>query len=148
MDLILWRHAEAEDGHDDAARALTSRGVKQAERMARWLDARVSKSARLLVSPAVRAQQTARALARERETVPAVGTGAAPADVLQAAGWPNGPGTVVVVGHQPTLGAVAALVLTGRPREWRMKKGAIVWLAQGPGEASAVVIAALTPELL
>ena len=37
MDLILWRHAEAEElaeAGDDLARALTSRGEKQAARMA------------------------------------------------------------------------------------------------------------------
>ncbi|MEO7547467.1 MAG: histidine phosphatase family protein, partial [Ramlibacter sp.] len=40
MDLILWRHAEAEDapeGGDDLDRALTSRGEKQAARVAAWL---------------------------------------------------------------------------------------------------------------
>ena len=41
MDLILWRHAEAEDwteGCDDLQRSLTGRGEKQAKRMAAWLD--------------------------------------------------------------------------------------------------------------
>jgi len=35
MELILWRHAEAEDavGGDDMARALTKHGRKQAERV-------------------------------------------------------------------------------------------------------------------
>ena len=39
MDLILWRHAEAEDGvgKPDTERELTKRGRKQAERMAEWL---------------------------------------------------------------------------------------------------------------
>jgi len=40
MDLIVWRHAEAfeaEPGEDDMNRVLTSRGKKQAERMAVWL---------------------------------------------------------------------------------------------------------------
>ena len=41
MDLILWRHAEAEeatDGMEDLARALTPKGEKQAARMGAWLD--------------------------------------------------------------------------------------------------------------
>ncbi len=41
MDLILWRHAEAEKanpGSDDLTRALTAKGEKQATRMAAWLD--------------------------------------------------------------------------------------------------------------
>ena len=37
MELILWRHADAEDGLPDLSRRLTPRGIKQAERMAAWL---------------------------------------------------------------------------------------------------------------
>jgi len=38
MELILWRHAEAEPGEPDDARALTGKGHKQAWKMAEWLD--------------------------------------------------------------------------------------------------------------
>ena len=62
MDLILWRHADAEEGRDDHARRLTPKGIKHAERMAAWLDEHLPKNARLIVSPAVRAQQTAKCL--------------------------------------------------------------------------------------
>ncbi len=34
MDLLLWRHAEAEDGTPDLKRKLTPRGEKQARQMA------------------------------------------------------------------------------------------------------------------
>ena len=37
MDLILWRHAEAEEGDNDLARELTPKGEKQAARVAEWL---------------------------------------------------------------------------------------------------------------
>ena len=37
MDLLLWRHAEAEDGEDDLKRRLTARGEKQARTMAAWI---------------------------------------------------------------------------------------------------------------
>jgi phosphohistidine phosphatase len=103
MDLILWRHAEAADGANDAARALTPKGVKQAARMAAWLNARLPEDTRVLVSPAVRTQQTVQPLQREFETVHAIAPGAHPNAVLAAAGWPHGTGTVIVVGHQPTL---------------------------------------------
>jgi phosphohistidine phosphatase len=55
-----------------------------------------------------------------------------------------------VVGHQPTLGHVAALLLSGTPAEWAVKKGAIFWLTHRlRGEQSQVVLrAALSPELL
>ena len=38
MDLILWRHAEAEPGAPDHGRRLTPKGEKQAARMAAWLE--------------------------------------------------------------------------------------------------------------
>lgn len=125
MDLILWRHADAEDGALDFARELTGKGHKHAARMAGWLGSRLPKDARILASPAVRAQQTARALAREIETSEAVNTGATPAALLKAAGWPGRGGTIVVVGHQPTLGAAAALAMTGTATQWRIRKGGI-----------------------
>ena len=54
MQLILWRHAEAEDanGKDDLDRALTKKGHLQAERMAKWLRSRLPEDCRILVSPA------------------------------------------------------------------------------------------------
>ena len=148
MDLILWRHADAEDGNDDMARALTPKGLKQAARMAEWLEKRLPKGARVLVSPAKRAQQTAEPLARERETSQEIAPGVKPAAVLAAAGWPRGNGTVVVVGHQPTLGAAAALAVTGKAAEWRMKKGGVWWLSAKAGESSPAVVAVMTPDLL
>src|SRR5262245_47919457 len=128
MELILWRHADAEEGVPDTARALTTKGEKQAKRVAAWLRKRLPEEVRVLVSPAKRAQQTARALAAKFETDSSVGTGAGPQAVLEAAGWPDGEATVVVVGHQPTLGQAAALALTGKPGEWSLKKGGLWWL--------------------
>jgi phosphohistidine phosphatase len=150
MELILWRHADAEDaapGKPDAARALSAQGEKQAQRMAAWLGKRLSGEVLILVSPAARAQQTARSLAKCFETSHEVGTAAEPESVLKAAGWPDGAGTVVVVGHQPTLGQAAALALTGRPADWNVKKGAIWWL-ESRGHGKARVRAVIEPGLL
>src|SRR6478752_4097926 len=71
MDLILWRHCEAEAGEPDLGRRLTPKGQKQAERMADWLERHLPDSSRILVSPADRAQQTAQALPRRFRTMPA-----------------------------------------------------------------------------
>ncbi|HKU71743.1 MAG TPA: histidine phosphatase family protein, partial [Burkholderiales bacterium] len=90
MQLILWRHADAEDRVPDEARALTGKGEKQAKHMASWLKERLPKDARVLVSPAKRAQQTAAALTRRYETLNDIGTSASPQSVLDAAGWPEG----------------------------------------------------------
>ena len=150
MELILWRHADAEDaapGEADAARALTGKGKKQARRMAAWLRKRLPEDARVLASPAKRAQQTARALTGRFETSVEVGTGAGPQAVLQAAGWPEGEATVVVVGHQPTLGQVAALALTGKAGDWSIRKGAVWWI-ESRARGGAAVLAVIAPDLL
>jgi phosphohistidine phosphatase len=153
MELVLWRHADAEDaapGKVDGDRRLTPKGARQAERMAAWLKERLPRDAVVVVSPARRAQQTARHLTEKYQTSEAVGTGADVRQLLDAAGWPHRGGTVVVVGHQPTLGQALALALTGRAAEWGIKKGAIVWLAwrdRGDGPP-AQLRAVLSPDLL
>jgi phosphohistidine phosphatase len=146
MNLILWRHADAEDRVPDEARALTAKGEKQARRMAKWLKKRLPKDPLVLASPAKRAQQTAQAFAKRFQTSRDVGTAAGPESVLQAAGWPDGDGVVVVVGHQPTLGQAAALALTGEPREWSLKKGAVWWIESRDGDV--VTRAVMAPDLI
>ncbi len=150
MDLVLWRHAEAEDGTPDSGRRLTKRGRKQAKKMAEWLDARLPGKARLVVSPAARARETADALGRKYAPNPAVDVDASADDVLQAAGWPDRGGTVVVVGHQPTLGEVAARLLSGHETEWSVRKGAIWWFSarERGGGVEVVLTAVIPPELL
>jgi len=130
MDLILWRHAEAVDGTPDLARKLTVKGEKQAAEMARWLRSRLPKSTRVIVSPAQRTVQTATALGENFEIVRDLAPEAAPAAVLAAAGWPEHKGAVLVVGHQPTLGLVAAQLIAGEPMPWTIKKGAIWWISR------------------
>lgn len=150
MDLILWRHAEADDGTPDSERKLTVKGCKQAEKVAAWLDARLPDDARVLVSPAARAQQTAAALKRPFDTVPAIGLAASHESLLAAAGWPDYAGTVVIVGHQPTLGEVAARLLSGKVSSWGIKKGALWWFSRRgrPAGAEATLRAVIGPDLI
>jgi phosphohistidine phosphatase len=150
LELILWRHADAEDGIHDAERKLTAKGVKQAARMAKWLRARIPDSAVVLASPAKRAQQTAQALTDDFKTVPELGLAASAEGVLRAAGWPGREGCVVVVGHQPTLGESAALALTGKKEPWNVKKGALLWFVRRDDEepAPTQLRAAISPDLL
>ena len=140
MDLILWRHAEAEPGEPDLGRRLTAKGVKQAERMAAWLEARLPDTTRVLASPADRAQQTALALKRKFRTVPELAPGATVPSLLAAAGWPDSREPVLIVGHQPTLGNVAAFLLSGEGADWAVKKGAVWWLSNRVREDGAAVV--------
>ena len=59
MELILWRHADAELGQPDSERRLTDKGHKQAARMAKWLAERLPEDYVVMASPAVRAQRQA-----------------------------------------------------------------------------------------
>lgn len=128
MELILWRHAEAEVGSDDLARALTRRGQQQASHMAAWLRPRLPRHFRLLASDAVRSQQTAAYLAKSYEVLPELNPDCDFADVLEAIGWPNADEAVVLVGHQPYIGRIAAMLLAEEPLLFSVKKGAVWWL--------------------
>ena len=154
MDLLLWRHCEAEPGEPDLGRALTGKGEKQARRMAAWLHAHLPDSARILASPAQRAQQTAQALAelapRKLKTVDALAPGASAEDALRAVRWPDARSVVVVVGHQPTLGRVASRLLSGAEADWPIKKGGVWWFASRDrgGVEQVVLRAVMNPDLL
>lgn len=152
MDLILWRHAEAEDIHDgiaDHERNLTAKGKRQAQKMADWLSPQLPRETRILVSPAARTVQTAEALKRKFEISEKLFTDSTFNDHLTAAQWPDGD-TVLLVGHQPTLGKLAALLMTGRPQEWDIKKGAIWWLRSATDKSNrhAALRVAMMPGML
>jgi phosphohistidine phosphatase len=143
MDLILWRHAEAHvarEGQTDLERALTAKGERQAQRMAEWLNQRMAHSTRILVSPALRTQQTAKALDRHFKTVPAIAPEASVTVLLSAARWPDASEPVLVIGHQPTLGQVAALLLGEVAQSWVIKKGAVWWLRSREREGGNQVV--------
>lgn len=150
MELILWRHADAENSTPDMTRELTGRGRKQAARMADWLNPRLPQDIHVLVSPATRAVQTAQALGRYYDQVPALAPGASVDDVLKAAVWPDGAYPVLIVGHQPTLGQVALHLLAGQEGDVAMRKGGIWWFQnrERDGELQVVLRAVADPDWL
>ncbi len=150
MDLILWRHAEAEDGPPDLERHLTPRGQKHAAQVAKWLLQRLPARFVVLASPARRAQETAQALGAAVRTVPALAPGAAVRDILAAAEWPDRKSAVVVVGHQPDLGCAAAFLVSGAEAPWSLKKGGAWWLSSRTreNEAQVVVRAVVAPDFV
>ena len=153
MDLVLWRHAEAQDwieGCDDMARSLTSRGEKQAARVANWLDRQLPEGTRILVSPARRCEQTALVLGRKYKIKAELAPGCSVAQLLELAQWPDAKGTVLVVGHQPTLGQTIAGLIGLTASECAVKKGAVWWLRNRERAALAqtVVVTVQSPEVL
>lgn len=157
MDLILWRHAEAEDwpegdgqGSSDMDRSLTARGEKQAVRMAAWLDRQLPEGARILVSPARRCEQTALALNRKYRLRPEIAPGANAAQLLELVQWPLAKSPVLVIGHQPTLGQTIAQLLGLQEDDCPVKKGALWWLRNRDreGRIQTVVVTVQSPDML
>ena len=149
MDLIVWRHAEAEDGMPDLERKLTPKGRKQADRVAQWLLQRMPARFAVISSPAARALQTAEALGVPVKTDRTLAPGASAEAILKACGWPDYKSTAVVVGHQPDLGRVVAELL-GACGSLSLKKGALWWLSNRVRDEKdqTVVRAVVSPDLL
>ncbi|MBA4267140.1 MAG: histidine phosphatase family protein [Comamonadaceae bacterium] len=134
----------------DLARRLTSRGEKQASRMAAWLDRQLPEGARVFSSPAARCEQTVMALGRKFKLRDELLPEGDPLDLLELVQWPLGKSPVVVVGHQPTLGRVIARLLSLTEEDCSVKKGALWWLRhrERGSVSQTVVVTVQTPELL
>ena len=130
MDLILWRHADAAEGFPDHGRELTPKGQRQAEKMAAFLKAHLPADSRILASPSVRTRQTVRHLTENFTIAPTLAPGADVNAVLQAARWPEEGGTVLIVGHQPTLGMVAGHLMGLDYAALSVRKGSIWWFTR------------------
>lgn len=153
MDLILWRHAEAHparEGQSDLERRLTANGERQARRMGLWLQQRLPATTRVLVSPAARSLATAAALERRYRIDAQLAPDQDADALLLAAGWPDSPTPVLVVGHQPTLGQVAARLLAETELGWSVKKAGVWWLRSRmrEGEFQTVLHAVIAPDML
>ena len=151
MDLILWRHAEAEeetDGLLDMDRALTARGEKQAARVAAWLDRHLPDGARILSSPARRCEQTVLTLGRKYKTRPQLAPDATVETLLEAAQWPLAKQPVLLVGHQPVIGATLARLLCIETGNFPVRKGGVWWLRtrERDGLEQTVVWAVQSPD--
>jgi phosphohistidine phosphatase len=173
MDLVLWRHAEAQDGSPDLERALTPRGRKQAQRVGHWLREHLPAEFRVLASPARRTRETARALSEDVAIDERLAPGADAPDYLAVLGWTGtarGTGgaaraqsiaaglhavagrdeAIVVVGHQPTIGRLSSLLLSGTSLNWSVRKGAAWWLTlrERDGVPHVVLRTVLNPDML
>lgn len=136
--LVLVRHAKAVGGEEgaDHDRRLTSRGEREAEATASWLEGQVAAVDRVWVSSARRAQQTWNALERvlpepaevvvDRALYLAGGR-----DVLEYLAADDS-GVSVLVGHNPTMEQVV-MALTGDLHA--MKPGAAAVVDLEPGQA-------------
>jgi phosphohistidine phosphatase len=127
MRLYLVRHAEAAPGEPDELRPLTKEGREQARALGERLRSEDASPSVILTSPLLRARETggelARALNVDSQPDERLAPGASVDDVRAAI---EGRGDqVVVVGHQPDCGQIAA-ALTGGPEPRFPAGGAVV----------------------
>ncbi|WP_238480168.1 SixA phosphatase family protein [Eikenella glucosivorans] len=154
MNLILWRHAEAEDGSPDLERELTAKGRQQAAASAEWLRPYLNGRVEVWVSQARRSRQTAEALglpyAVKPELNPINHVEALPALIAAH----EGADYLILVGHQPWLGQLCSYLLNGgwlAGSYWTVKKSGIWWFgvkSAADGRLYAKLKAAITPQLL
>jgi phosphohistidine phosphatase len=147
-ELILLRHAEAvpiETSGDDQQRPLSPRGEQESQAAGLWLAAHGICPERVLSSPSRRAAETTRlALAAiDNAPVPQLAAEiyeATPGELLAVLDQHADAGTVMLVGHNPGIERLVALLVEGRSDEFRgMPPGAMAVLhldgALEPGNA-------------
>jgi phosphohistidine phosphatase len=154
MDLWLLRHAAAEDrapSGRDADRELSPDGVRRAREVARGLATLEPGIARVVTSPFRRARQTAEAAAEALGLADALVESQAleperdPEEILREIA--EGEGDVLVVGHQPHMGALLGLLVAGEGVEIPMKKGGVARVTL-EGRSSGILRAFLPPKIL
>ena len=126
----MWRHAEANEADGpvaDTDRELTARGLEHAREVADWLRHQRMPKVAVYSSPTRRALQTAETLGLPVKVKKQLGIGATTPDLLGAADWPDHPGAIILVSHQPALGRLASLLLAGTEADWTIKKAGIWW---------------------
>lgn len=158
MDLILWRHAEAEvaeEGGDDLSRPLTKKGERQASRMAAWLDRHLPEGTRVLVSPSERTQQTVAPLGRKFKLRDELVPDTTVDDVLTLLKWhpetgPQSKGPLLLVGHQPYLGQLIARLLGMDEQICSVRKGGVWWLRtrMRDGQLQTVLLTVAVPDFI
>lgn len=137
MLIYIVRHAiavprELHVGLDDAARELTEKGVERMHQIVRGLDGINVVLDEIWTSPLIRARQTADILAGARHfrgsvrPVAALAPGGDPTQIVRELATVSPQAAIALVGHEPDLGELAALLLTGRSQSFlEFKKGGV-----------------------
>jgi len=153
-DLYLVQHGEAEPESVDPARGLTARGRADVERVAAFA-ARLGLGVhQIRHSGKTRAEQTAALLAAALSPPGGVlaAPGLAPKDDVRpvADALAREPKPVMLVGHMPFLGRLAALLICGdvEASALRFRNGGIACLTRGEREQDRWMVCwVLTPEM-
>lgn len=141
-ELILLRHAHAESaapGQEDRARPLSETGLAEARAAGDWLRGHALAPDRVLCSPAQRTRQTLAALGdiggNDVREEPAI-YDASPGTLIALVDAHADAGRLLLVGHNPGLEQLAALLHSGQSGDYRgMPPGGIAVLEFVPGAA-------------
>lgn len=150
--VMLLRHGTAEAvraGSVDEERGLTGDGRHEVQELATGMRMLALSVDVVLTSPLRRAEETARIVANVHgvtdrlEVLPALSPGGAPEAVVRSLSACDGASGVVLVGHEPDLGELASILLSGTPGlvKIRFQTGGVagIRLAQLPPCASGVL---------
>jgi phosphohistidine phosphatase len=160
MHLLVVRHGIAEErrpDQEDAARRLTREGERRFRRVVRGLRGLGWKLDRVLTSPWVRAASTAEMLASLGASPTATDLLCQPpsaallALIAESSGIPRKLHATAVVGHEPWLSELVALLALGEGRRgdaFSLKKGGVAWLDGTSVPAGMTVRAFLPPGVL
>jgi phosphohistidine phosphatase len=125
MNLILLRHCEAEDSGEDFSRKLTQKGKKDAKKVAKFLLKNLKGDFKVYSSPLIRAKETASYLLKDVEILDELNPSSTPNSFLKEISKKKFD-TIVAVGHQPLIGAIAGNLL-GLNLSLNVKKGGFFW---------------------
>lgn len=141
-ELILLRHAHAESaapGQDDIDRPLSRQGQAEAEMAGRWLKTENLVPDLVLCSPSRRTRETLEQVlqvigyADQRQEARIYE--ATPGTLIQVADEHREVGRVLLVGHNPGLEQVAALLSSGQSGDFRGMPAGSIAVLRLPGEA-------------
>lgn len=126
-ELILLRHAEAQPappGGEDVVRRLSGRGEQEARAAGAWLRTHHKRPDRILCSPSERTCATASLALASLDHVPDMQLAAeiynaTPGELLALLDQHGDAHTVMLVGHNPGIERLVALLVEGRSDEFR-----------------------------
>jgi phosphohistidine phosphatase len=152
MQLFLLRHAEAEpQAANDAARALTDKGKKQAANVGRYCATHEILPDVILSSPLVRAHQTAKIVAYELGLSKRVqieeflAAGMTSESAFSSLDKYSGKATVMLVGHEPDFSQLAGVLIGGRPGSVHFRKATLLSVSLQELKPGAAAIEFLIP---
>ncbi|PAF51893.1 hypothetical protein BKH43_01285 [Helicobacter sp. 13S00401-1] len=160
-DLILWRHANASyEAQSDMERELSSKGKKEAKKMAEFLEKNLSKQGfknyKILTSEATRTKQTASMLDENYTPCKELNVGSEASDILEFIRWKeplkDGASKVLIlVGHEPFLSEIVTLELLGQKeilnQAFSFHTAGVFWLRSDETDEVSLQLA-LMPNML